>query len=275
MSLIIILVCLGIQRYLKLNSYSHQVNWVEPYFKWMTAKVEQITKGHGFIGVAILVLPVLIGVAIIFALVYNLLGTIGYMVLSIVLVWYCMDGRDARREPYENMTTQALFITTYRNLFGVLFWYALFGPVGLSLYITVSKLQNFIAKQPLVLPEGSDVSLPKESDTSLNRCMNKTLGVLDWVPVRLVGLSYALVGHFGLVFKSWLKKLLRGVSNTQELVAEWGMIALKQVSTSDTSAGATQAAANIQQTEAIALIDRSLLVWLIAILLVTFGFLLG
>ena len=126
-----------------------------------------------------------------------------------------------------------------------------------------------------MLPEADDASLSEESDTSLNRCMNKILGVLDWVPVRLVGLSYALVGHFGSVFKSWLKKLLQGVSNTQELVAEWGMIALKQAGTPDISTSTTQAAPNTQQAEAITLIDRSLIVWLVVILLVTFGFLLG
>ncbi len=256
MTLIVILICLGVQRFLKFGSYSHQLKWVDPYFNWMSTKFEQVTKGHGFIATAILVLPVLIFVAIIFALVFNLLGTMGHAVLSIVFVWYCMDGRDARKEPYENLTLQDFFITSYRNLFGVLFWYGLFGPVGLALYFVVSKLQAVVMHKP-VDEEASDVSL--------QHCLNKTMGILDWVPVRLLGLSYALVGHFGLVFKAWMHKLFHGVTNTQELVAEWGMVAMQN------GAKTTE----VQLTEGITMVDRCLIVWLIVIFLVTFGMLLS
>jgi len=270
MALIVILICLGIQRFAKFNSYSHQLNWVEPYFTWLTTKFGQITKGHGFIGVAILVLPVLIGVAVVFALTYSLLGIIGYAVLSLAILWYCMDGRDIRKEAYEDRTPGALFLTTYRGLFAVIFWFALLGPVGLALYISVVKLEALIQKQPLASPEEA----PEKTKTSLQECMRKTLGVLDWVPVRMLGLSYAVVGHFGSVFKSWLKKLSQGVSNTQNLVVEWGMIALhRATATTDTSSA--QAGADTQESEAITLIDRSLLVWLIVIFLVSFGVLLG
>jgi len=251
MSLIVILICLGLQRYLKFNSYSCQLHWVDPYYKWMTAKFAQITKGHGFVGAAILVLPILAVVAIVFALVFNWLSLIGYAVLSIAIVWYCMDGRDMQKDPYENMSAQDLFITSYRNLFGVIFWYALFGPVGLTLYFSAGKLQNLIMDQ--------QTSSHEETQSSLSLCIDKIMGVLDWVPVRLVGLSYALVGHFGLVFKSWLKKLFDGISNTQKLVSEWGMIALKDV------------AEDTQTAEAITLIDRALLVWLVVLFLISLG----
>ena len=252
MSLIVILICLSIQRFLKFNSYSYQLHWVDPYYKWMTGKFAQITKGHGFVGAAILVLPILVLVAIVFALVFSWLGLIGYAVLSIAIVWYCMDGRDRQKDPCENRSAQDLFITSYRNLFGVIFWYALFGPVGLALYFVVGKLQNLITDQQTSSPE-------EETQSSLSLCMDKIMGVLDWVPVRLVGLSYALVGHFGSVFKSWLKKLSDGISNTHKLVSEWGMIALKDV------------AEDTQTAEAITLIDRALLVWLVVVFLVTVG----
>lgn len=265
MALFVILICLAIQRYGKFNSYSRQLHWIEPYFKWMTGKVGQIMKGHGLIGAAILILPFLVGIAIIFALVSALLGDFGYFILSVVLLWYCLDARDIRKEPYEDKTSKALFITTYRNLFGVIFWFSLFGPVGLSLYIIVVKLGD-------LLVEGSPY-ISDEFGIALGESLHKILAILDWIPVRLLGLSYALVGHFGSVFKSWLKKLSQGLSNTEALVAEWGMIALQQGSTSDISSA--QDVASAHEKEAISLIDRSLLVWLIVIFLITFGIFLG
>lgn len=264
MALIVILICLGIQRYGKFNSYSRQLNWAEPYFAWMTTKLEATLKGHGLLGVSILVLPPLIGVAIIFSLIDGVLGGFGYAVLSIFLLWYCLDARDIRNDPYEDRSPENLFLTSYRNLFGAIFWFAFFGPVGLSLYIIVVKLENVIVKQ--------QSSSPEEPKTSLEEYMTKTLNILDWVPVRLLGLSYAVVGHFSSVFTSWLKKLSQGLSNTSALVAEWGMTALQHMATSDTSSESPE---DKQEREAISLIDRSLLVWLIVLFLVTFGILLG
>jgi len=247
MALIIVLIALAVQRFFQLNSYSRQFDWASPYFQWMNNKVKQITAGHGFVGLLILVVPIILVVAIIFGVAYGLLGFIGSGVLQLLLVWYCLDARDIHKEPYEKATVDVLLLQTYQHIFSVLFWYCLFGPVGLVLYISVNALAQTAG-----------------NSGSLQEYFSKTQGVLDWVPVRLLGLSFALVGSFSVVFKLWISKLFDGIADPKALLIEWGQAALKVESTGADSLEST-----------IRLIDRSLLVWLVAILLLSISVFIG
>jgi len=274
MTLIIILIAIVVQRFMKFNSYSHQFDWASHYFQWMNSKVKSITTGHGLVGVAILVVPIVLIAAIVFGIAYGFFGLLGVGILQLVLVWYCLDARDIEKEPFEKATSETILLTSYRNLFANLFWYGFFGPVGLVLYVVVGRLSPVIPKS---LPAASTSSAenegeadqdpleqPQKSDGSLHEYLMKIQGVLDWVPVRLLGLSFALVGHFAAVFKLWLQKLFHGVSDVQSLVVEWGQAALKL----DTEEGSPLA-------PAIHLVDRSLLVWLVVNFLLTAGVILG
>ncbi len=256
MSFTVILICLGLQRYLKIGSHAHQINWIEPYFNWMTDKITHVTKGHGLVGLAILILPLLVVVSVVFALVYHLLGGVGNYVLNVFVLWYFMDGRDLKKEPYPGVETTDLFVLTYRRLFGVIFWYFITGPVGLVLYVSVDQLRHFLV-------EHHPQNHPKLSEFTI-----KTQGVLDWVPVRLLGLSYALVSHFVVVFKLWVKNLLMGLEDAGKLVTTWGLAALQQGTSDDRSVVPNQA-------EVAVLVDRSLLVWLVVMALITIGVWLG
>ena len=222
MVLVIVLMALVIQRFLGFNSYSRRFDWALHYFQWMTSKIKQITQGHGFVGLAILVLPVVLVAAIILSLAYGFFGYLGAGILQLMLVWYCLDGRDIRKEPYEQAASEVVLSQAYQQLFAILFWYCVFGPVGLVLYITVSQLAH-VAPRTLV----SSVSEAEQDESVLPDYLMKTLGVLDWLPVRLLGLSFALVGSFAAVFKLWMQKLFEGIANPQALVIEWGEAALK------------------------------------------------
>ncbi|EKD45010.1 MAG: hypothetical protein ACD_70C00115G0001, partial [uncultured bacterium] len=90
----------------------------------------------------------------------------------------------------------------------------------------------------------------------------KALGVLDWVPIRILGLTFALAGNFGAVFKPWLTLLPKGISTDQKSVVELGRAALTG-----------ESSVSLQQV--VALIIRVLVVWLVIIMLITLGFWLG
>lgn len=260
MTLIVVLIALVLQRFLKFNSYSRQIDWASPYFAWVSSKVKYITTGHGLLSLAILILPLLIVSAIIFWLGYVLLGYLGSGILQVILVWYCLDARDARKEPYANPASETLLLQSYRHLFAVLFWYCLLGPIALILYVSVSQL---LAVIPKGLPlSGSEVE--EQSLEPLRVCFTKTQQVLDWVPVRLLGLTFALVGNFSVVFKLWTQQLFEVATPPVVLVNEWGQAALK-----------AEPAEAAQLESAIHLIDRSLLVWLVVVFLVTISVFFG
>lgn len=257
MALICVLICLGIQRFLKFSSDAYNKDWAKAYYHWLTSKTSSITAG-GLAGAAILLLPLVIAVGLVFSIVSIFLGSVGYYLLSIIWLWYCVDGRDFNQSPLANGNAKDLFLHSYQYLFAVIFWFMLLGPVGLALYIATLKLHTVMAS---------------DKDSQSQNCLkftNKILGVLDWVPLRLLGLSFAMVGHFGAVFKLWLNELLHGIKETQQQAVEWGLAALK----STPGQGTTTTAKN-NNTEVITLIDRSLLIWLVVLALLTIGYMVG
>jgi adenosylcobinamide-phosphate synthase len=84
-------------------------------------------------------------------------------------------------------------VDAYRHVFAVLFWFAVLpGPAGAVLYWCAN----------LVAREWSGAA-PGDEDTPITRARARfgepvrgLLGVLDWVPVRLTALSFAIVGDF-------------------------------------------------------------------------------
>jgi adenosylcobinamide-phosphate synthase len=81
----------------------------------------------------------------------------------------------------------------YRQVFGVLFWFMVLpGPVGAVLYRTAVLLAD---EWKGVVP-GSDVSAPVRSLYGFGVPARQLLRWIDWIPVRLTALSFAVVGDF-------------------------------------------------------------------------------
>lgn len=234
MSFIVILACLATQWFLNLSSAPYQLSWTGGYISWVRQKFSMLAQGHPLFSVLLLVLPVVIVASLIFTLVYHLLGHIGYLVLSLVLLWYCTDVVILKKSPVSLST--CLFLESYQKLFAPLFWYFIFGPVGLMLYITVAALR---------------VQL------SMEKFVGLTLGVLDWLPIRVVGLTFALAGNFSAVFKLWRADLFQHVTDNQNQIVSYGEAALSVDST-------------IQ-----GLLYRMLLIWLVIMALITVVHLFG
>ncbi len=242
MALLIILIAISAQRFLQILSVPYRLNWATGYYDWMAKKIDYVSKGHGLLGLAILVVPLLLVVSIIFSIVFHIFGIVGYAALSLILLWYYMDARDLVKDPLEDQQTpQQLLQTVYHALFGLVFWYALFGPVGVSLYYIMMLFCQCLSTH--------DDAQSKEIGVHAQ----KVLAVLDWVPVRLFTLSFALVGSFSSVFKVWVKHALDGLDPQLQLIQQCAEPIVQE------------------QEDAISLLNRVLVVWLIVIALVTIG----
>ena len=86
--------------------------------------------------------------------------------------------------------------------------------------------------------------------------------LMDWVPVRLLGLSFALTGQFRPVFAYWCTHLA-GLATSTSMVAEYGQLALGW----SASTGLTPE--TIDESEG--LINRTIILWVVALALVTVG----
>lgn len=232
MSFIVILVCLAVQWFMGLSGAMYEFHWAGHYIHWMRQRFSKLMQGHGIFAVLVLVLPIVIVVSLIFTLVYHTLGHVGYLVLSLLLLWYCIDVGILRQAPGATVSATDLFLKSYQKIFAPLLWYFIFGPVGLTLYVVVAVLRVELSDQ---------------------RYFVLTQGVLDWVPIRLVGLTFALAGNFGAVFKLWMSNLLSGVSDNQNQVVAFGESAMAP------------------ESDAMGLLRRTLLIWLVIMALITLG----
>jgi len=248
MSFIVILLVLALQWFLNFNSAPYQVQWVHVYFQWMQQKFDALSNGHGLFAVLILVLPIVLLVSLVFTVIYHTLGHLGYLILSMALLWYFLNVEAMKETPSENASAAELFLSSYQTCFALLFWYFIFGPVGLTLYVVVGALRAHLTEKTDVLG-------------SAQKYLLLTQGVLDWVPVRLVGLSFALGGNFGAVFKDWLNVLRQGIADNQHKVIVWDEAALSQGNSSASEAGV--------------LLRRTLLIWLVAMALISLGYWIG
>ena len=98
-----------------------------------------------------------------------------------------------RRQEVARLAVERGLVDAYRQVFAVLFWFAVLpGPAGAVMYWCVHLLAR----------EWAGVA-PGEEDTPMSRAralfgepVRGLLHVLDWVPVRLTALSFAIVGDF-------------------------------------------------------------------------------
>ena len=84
-------------------------------------------------------------------------------------------------------------IDAYRQVFAVLFWFVVLpGPIGPVLY----RAAMLTASQWKGAVPGEDMSALTRSLLVFGQPARRLLALLDWIPVRLTALSFAVVGDF-------------------------------------------------------------------------------
>jgi AmpE protein len=85
---------------------------------------------------------------------------------------------------------EAVFTAGLRRVFGVIFWFAVLGPVGALLYRLTERLAH--------APEQAQASLEAQRPLA-----DKLARLLDWLPAHLIALSLAIASDFDAVLKTW------------------------------------------------------------------------
>ena len=142
MTLIIILVCLAIQRWLGWDKYKRKSHWFERYHEWFYAQVGHRSFWFGIGGVCLLVLPIVILYVVLATLFYFIFTVIGYHLLSLVILWYAMDSRPIARyfpgsAELPMAETRQAFVHVYQNTFAFLFWFVVLGATGVIIYLSL------------------------------------------------------------------------------------------------------------------------------------------
>jgi adenosylcobinamide-phosphate synthase len=86
-----------------------------------------------------------------------------------------------------SLTIEQVFSHSHRQMFGVLFWFVLLGPAGAVLF----RLSSILSRRWA------------ESSTAFSQVAASAFHLINWLPARLTGLTYAVAGNFEDAMYCW------------------------------------------------------------------------
>lgn len=95
----------------------------------------------------------------------------------------------------------------YQSFFAVIFWYFVLGPAAALAYRLLS------------------LSIAHSGQPALKASAERLRHVMDWLPVRIIAVSFALVGNFVAVMRLMLHELLNWHISAAHLVTRVGRVA--------------------------------------------------
>jgi len=233
MTLISLLVALGLDRVLFVHRDGPVPRWYGSVTDAIGARLPARLDGLG--GVIAIVAPIVIVVAVIQWLAWGLLFGLVALVLGVVVLLFAfgpldvvglvddyvdagasedrermgwihdrLTGTEAPEDPHDEARSMvdAVLYQGHDNLFATVFWFCLLGPAGAVLYRMVAE--GALRPSPII------VARPP-----LQRAYRYALGLLGWIPARLIAFGYAMTGSF----EEALQRLREGAPAAEDLLA--------------------------------------------------------
>lgn len=287
MSLLVIIITFVMQRYLGLGEKVSRVCWYAAYLRRMQSILRRTGLWANMFGVIFTILPIVVLVALGQWFLRGWFFGIWRFFYDLVILWFCLDAYQLRSQLTDYFTslaeenvsnvnthgekflrrsippiaptiavtravTSEIFLRSEEKLFGILFWFIILGPFAAVIYFLLSITRDLAAatNSPFV---------------ELLEPVTKLCGIVDWIPVRITGLSYALVGHFKSGFDYFRRKFSSGIMQTSQYAIESGFAALNIEHIDVVHADLEE------NQEALSLVDRAVYVWIVAVAIFTLG----
>ncbi|MBN8432184.1 regulatory signaling modulator protein AmpE [Microbulbifer salipaludis] len=297
MALLIVLLALGLVQIWGSGGPLQRDGWFSHWANFIYGR--GVVQGKSGIGFGLLVLLPVLGTAIVLAVAEAMLGWLGVLLVSVPVLlysfgrgnfnealagylraWYQGDIEEAKKaaeplmEPADivraqsissaqelhGMVFRAAAYRAFERLFAVLFWFLLLGIPGAMLY-RLSHLAHTELSKASLSEEGGALA----AGTADQGLAARWLWLIEWMPVRAIGFSLAIVGNFAGCYRAWRDHLTCKHSTTEEVLEYYLEGALGGIDSSECSAGAAVSegqrlcGAEIEGMQA--LLSRALLMW--------------
>jgi adenosylcobinamide-phosphate synthase len=233
MSLFAIVVALALEQWRAFEWRNALERGFIVYVRAIEQRLNGGTLGQGLLATAVAVLPPVVITGLIWAFAVRVHPALGGLVNNIVLylvmgfrhfshavsaliaalkfgdiasarrtlaIWQGASTVDLSSSDVARLAIERGVVDAYRQVFAVIFWFMVLpGPIGAVLYRATALLASEW-KDPVA---GSDVSVLTRSLVVFGRPARRLLWVLDWIPVRLTALSFAVVGDFEDAIYCW------------------------------------------------------------------------
>lgn len=236
MSLLAILISLGIEKFVHLLDQWRKFHWFINFSNWVKSKFEDSSYWNDTVGIiGIMLIPV----AAVGFFLYELDSTLGLLsfIFSITVLVYCLGPKDLHEVAHlyldackqddneaafsyatqllntpvpkdeRNRTaaiSKALLISTNERLLAVFFWFMVLGPMGTVLY----RLSHVLAKAQSIDPD------PERNE--FYQSSRLLFAILNWLPLHLTTLSYAITGSFIDAVHQWKEHQPEDILNPDE-----------------------------------------------------------
>ena len=202
--LLVLLACFGAEKYITSLDHLRQSEWFISWTRYLSRYTANLPAWSGYL---INGLPILFGVWFLLMLFGPwLFGGVG-LVMQAVLLFICLGPVNFfQADTTGKLTTEDYLSMVNRQWFAVMFWYATFGILAALLY----RLTDWMTQ-----------------DNRTHAWANEIQGYLDWIPVRLLGVCYLLVGNFDQAFSFLSSHLFSGPEKNQFLLIESGLRAIR------------------------------------------------
>ncbi len=162
---------------------------------------------------------------------------------------------------------EGIFIQANNKLFGVVFWFLVLGPVGTWLFHVSDIIRRRVMYE----------SLRDETSLELRNSLTAVFrvhGMLAWVPARLLAIGYAMAGSFEDAVSDWRGYYQNTAEHffevSEDVVAAAGCGALGRKMNNPQSDEQEMCRVEAETVgAAISLVNRTLLVWMTAIAVLT------
>lgn len=131
-------------------------------------------------------------------------GSLGNLVFLSLTLFYFLGNREIGADQY---------VAAHETSFGILFWFALLGQTGALLYWFLVT-----AEQAPVVTGSNHVDL--------RTTIGRVHALAAWVPARITGFIYALVGNFTPGFSCWMACMQNPGQQSSQVLQECGRAAV-------------------------------------------------
>lgn len=212
MKLLVIVLCLLSERFL-IHSFSYnRFYWFTEYFNKIKTMAEEknIASQPWMLFATTIILPVLVVSLIYFLLRHVLFGVVD-LIFSIIIFYYCLGPHNVFYPLVTPDTNQEnavgeYFVLANTQLFALIFWYIIAGPVAALAYRLITLSRNFEA-------------IAMEATQATN--------ILEWLPARMAALLYLLAGNFQRGFVSFMSFIAAKPELNNNLLTECGLHAVR------------------------------------------------
>lgn len=279
MNLIVVLIALGVE--FRLGNFDRYRNlaWFERYASWLESRLA----GHGFwngaggVLVTLLIPLVLLGVLVYLA--GEIHFVVGFLLSLLVLVYSFGPALNSLVNRYadalgsdddsaaaeilgrllygdeagHNRVLSSIMLRAHEYLFAVVFWFVLLGAVGALLYCLVVNLAYRYEK----------------ADSEYAGAVGDLHNILMWPSARLLALGFALGGSLVSALECWRNVSGNTLDISREVITFSGLGALHYDPAGGEEMDEDKEVFIARLRETQALINRTLIVWLIVLGLMT------